>query len=92
MFMFPPELTPLLIYVITNGVKSLLNVDNLARVWSILIAAFVGAVLLFGESVINGFGPPLPEIAGGVVNALLLILGGLGVHDSLKRFSPSNRA
>lgn len=90
MFMFPAELAPLLIYVVTNGVKSLLG--DPGRVGSIVIAAGVGAVLFFGESVINALGPDAAEIAGTVVNLILLVLSGLGVHDSLRNFAGSGRA
>ncbi len=83
MFAFDPALAPLLIYFVTAGVKSIFG--SISGYASMLVASGVGALLLFGEAAIGGLGPEAAEIATAVVQLILVVLGGFGVHDVVKK-------
>jgi len=85
MFAFDPALAPIIILLVTQGIKSLFG--SISGYGSMLIASGVGALLLFGESVIGGLGPQAAEIATSFVQLLLVILGGFGLKDTLTSFS-----
>ncbi len=82
MFAFDPLVAPILIYLVTAGVKSLFG--NISGYGSMVVAAFVASLLLFGESLIGGLGPDAAAIATSVVELLLLIASGFGLHDVVK--------
>lgn len=83
MFAFDPALAPVLIYLVTAGVKSVFG--RISGYGSMLVAAGVGSLLLFGESAIGGLGSAAAEIATAVVQLLLVIASGLGLHDVVKK-------
>lgn len=82
-FEFSPLLAPLLIYLVTAGIKSLFG--SISGKGSMLVASAVGALLLFGESVIASLGPEAAEIATSVVQLFLVIMSGFGMHDVVKK-------
>lgn len=83
MFEFDPLLAPILVYLITAGVKSLFG--SITGRGSMLVAAAVGALLVFGESVIGGLGGNAAEVATSIVQVLLVIASGFGLHDVVKK-------
>lgn len=83
MFAFDPALAPLLIYFVTAGIKSVFG--RISGYGSMLVGAGVGALLLFGEAAIGGLGPAAADIATAFVQLLLVVLGGFGVHDVVKK-------
>ncbi len=82
-FSFDPLLLPILVYLVTAGVKSLFG--SITGRGSMLVAAAVGAVLVFGESVIGGLGGGAADAATTIVQLLLVIASGLGLHDVVKQ-------
>lgn len=85
MFAFDPALAPIVILLVTQGIKSVFG--SISGYGSMLVAAGVGSLLLFGEAVIGGLGPDAAEIATSAVQLLLVILGGFGLKDTLTSFS-----
>lgn len=83
MFMFDPLLAPVLIYLVTAGIKSIFGGIN-GRA-SMIVAAAVGALLVFGESVIGGLGSDAAAAVTALVELLLVIASGYGLHDVVKR-------
>lgn len=82
MFMFDPALAPLVIYLVTAGIKSVFG--SISGRASMVVASLVAALLLFGESVISGLGPDGAAIATSAIELLLLIAGAYGLHDVVK--------
>ena len=80
MYMFPEALLPLVIYLVTQGIKSIFG--SISGLGSMLVAAGVAGVLLFGETVVGNLG--LGEIANSVVGLLLMLFAGLGTHSAIK--------
>jgi hypothetical protein len=83
MFEFDPLLAPILVYLVTAGVKSLFG--SISGKGSMLVAAAVGALLVFGESVIGGLGQGAADTATAIVQVLLVIASGFGLHDVVKQ-------
>ena len=83
MFAFDPLLAPILVYLVTAGVKSVFG--SITGRGSMLVAAAVGALLVFGESVIGGLGGSAAEVATSIVQVILVIASGLGLHDVVKK-------
>ncbi len=83
MFAFDPLLAPILVYLVTAGVKSVFG--SITGRGSMLVAAAVGALLVFGESVIGGLGGSAEEVATSIVQVILVIASGLGLHDVVKK-------
>ena len=82
MFMFAPELAPLLILLVTAGIKSIFG--GISGYVSMLVASGVGALLLFGESLIGGLGPDAGAVATAIVELLLVIAGSFGLYDLIR--------
>ena len=83
MFSFDPTLLPILIYLTTAGIKSLFG--SIGRKGSMIVAAAVGAVLFFGESLIGNLGPDAAAVVTSAVEVLLLIASAFGLHDVVKQ-------
>lgn len=83
MFAFDPALAPIVVYLVTAGVKSVFG--RISGYGSMVVAAGVGSLLLFGESLIGGLGPEAAEIATSFVQLLLVIASGFGLHDVVKK-------
>ena len=81
-FMFSAALAPLLVYLITAGVKSVFG--GISGYASMAVAAFVASLLLFGEALIGGLGPEIGAIVTSIVELLLLIAAGFGLNDLVK--------
>ena len=82
MFMFPEALLPVVVYLVTAGVKSVFG--RISGWGSMLMAAGVASVLVFGEAVIGGLGGNAGEIATALVELLLLVAATYGLHDVVK--------
>lgn len=83
MFAFDPALAPLLIYLVTAGIKSVFG--SISGYGSMLVASAVGALLLFGEAAVSGLGPEAAGVVTAVVQLFLVIASGLGLHDVVKK-------
>lgn len=83
LFEFDPLLAPLLVYLVTAGIKSLFG--GISGRGSMLVASAVGALLVFGMSVIGGLGGNAAEIVTAAVQLFLVIASGLGLHDIVKK-------
>ncbi len=81
-FMFSAALAPLLVYLVTAGVKSVFG--GISGYASMAVAAFVASLLLFGEALIGGLGPDVAAVVTSLVELLLLIAAGFGVNDVVK--------
>ena len=81
-FEFSPLLLPILVYLATAGVKSVFG--NISGYGSMALAAGIGALLVFGESLIGGLGADAAQIAETVVQLFLVITSGFGLHDVVK--------
>ena len=81
--MFSPALAPILIYLVTAGLKGIFGAID--GKWSAVVAALVAAVLVFGESLISGLSPEMQSTLTTVIELLILIFSGLGLHDVVKQ-------
>ena len=81
-FEFSPLLLPLLVYLVTAGIKSIFG--GISGRASMLVASVVAALLVFGESVVGGLGPDAAAVVTQLVELLLVIASGLGLHDIVK--------
>ena len=82
MFAFDPALAPLLIYFVTQGIKSVFGA--ISGYGSMLVASGVGALLLFGEAAIGGLSPQVAEVVTSLIQLVLVIAAGFGVHRTVK--------
>ncbi len=82
MFSFDPALAPVLVYFVTAGVKSVFGF--VSGYGSMAVAAGVGSLLLFGESLIGGLDPAAADVATAAVQLFLVVVGGFGVHRVIK--------
>jgi hypothetical protein len=85
MFAFDPALAPIVILLVTQGIKSVFG--SISGYGSMIVAAGVASLLLFGEAAIGGLGPQAAEVVTSVVQLLLVIAGGFGLKDTLTSFS-----
>ncbi len=81
-FMFSALLAPLLVYLVTAGIKSVFG--GISGYASMLVASAVGALLVFGEAAIGGLGPEVAATVTALVELLLVIASGFGLHDVIK--------
>ena len=82
MFAFPPEFAPLAIYLVTQGIKAVFK--SISGVGSLFVAALVGALLLFGENVVNDIFPQAAPAVLAFVQLTLVVFAGFGTHDAVK--------
>jgi hypothetical protein len=82
MFAFPPEFAPLVVYLVTQGIKAIFK--SISGAGSMIVAAFVGALLFFGEGVINSTFPQAAPAVLAFVNLALVVFAGFGTHDAVK--------
>ena len=82
MFTFPPEFAPLVIYLVTQGIKAVFK--PISGAGSLFIAALVGALLLFGENVVNNIFPQAASAVLAFVQLALVVFAGFGTHDAVK--------
>ena len=82
MFTFPPEFAPLAIYLVTQGIKTVFK--SISGAGSLFIAALVGALLLFGENVVNDIFPQAAPAVLAFVQLALVVFAGFGTHDAVK--------
>jgi len=86
MFTLPVEVKAAATFFLTQGIKSLFGLFKVEiGGWgSAVVAAFVGAVLFFGEGVIATISPAQQEGVVAAFNLVLVILGAFGVHKTYK--------
>ncbi len=91
MFEFPIEIVALLTFLMTQGVKGLLDLfdKDMTGFTSALVAVAVASLLSFFVGVIGIFPIEAQEGIIAAVQLIGVILGGFGIHKTYKGLSPS---
>jgi len=86
MFTLPIEIKSAFTFLATQGIKSLFAMLKVPiGGWgSVVIAAFVGSILFFGEGVIAALSPDSQAGVVAACNLVLVILSAFGIHKTYK--------
>ncbi len=86
MFELPIEVKAALGFLLTNGIKSIVELfgGNLGGKGAAVVAVLVGALLFFGEGTIALLDPDKQEVVVAGLNFVVLVFGMFGVHRTGK--------